>query len=197
MTNYKLNTYGWEGEFVGKEISNEQLEKIKQLMVDKNYESLAQLRWELDELDMDIYYGDLFHLSKGLDNQTMFFEVEDEDGNIVSEFGIELIGNIEDYKEDFDDYHSVDAYPKDGQNIYVSIDEFKGGITTMNFESEGTPTAKDFAVSFGSVETPDGDWDFIDKIYFRGQELEVWDHLDNTGKGANVTIYLSDGSKIE
>ncbi len=45
-------------------------------------------RFDLESLDIDIYDGDLFHINKALDNDTMIFELEDENGNSVLSFGI-------------------------------------------------------------------------------------------------------------
>jgi hypothetical protein len=67
----------------------------------------------------------------------------------------------------------------------------------MEFESEEIPTEKDFTYTTGSIVTPEGDWDFIDKIFFKGQELEIVDYLDNSGKASTVKIYTHDDRIIK
>ena len=36
----------------------------------------------------------------------------------------------------------------------------------------------------------------FNKVFYKGKELEVYDHLDNRGKAATVEIYRKDGSTI-
>ena len=155
----------------------------------------------LDELlDIDTWNGELFHLTEAFDNGTMHFEVIGEDGDKVLEFGIgdvaDLYETIEDFDEKFE-YRGYDAFPTDeSENIYLSIDENKGGIFTMSFESDTIPKATDFTYSTGSIGTPEGDWDFINQIFFKGQPLTIDDYLDNWGKAATVEIFTSGGGVI-
>jgi len=186
---YKLNCYGWEGEFLAKTLTNEQVEKVKQFKEERGVDELWEIRFDLEELGIDIWNGDLFHISKPLDNGTLIFEVEDENGEIVLKFGYEDITDIHDMIEDFDEYVSHEAYPEENKNVYISIDESKGGLFYCEFESDEPPKPMDFACAPGSVDTPDGEWDIIDSIYFRGQKLEVTDYLDNRGKSSSVEIY--------
>ena len=187
---YTLKTYGWSAEFIGKKLTDEQVEQIELLKEEKGYDELWQTRFDLDSLDIDIYDGDVFHVNKALDNDTMTFELEDENGNNVLSFGIEDIQTISSFDEDWDDYVSYRAYPLEkGENIYVSVDENKGGIWEFEIESETTPTIEEFAFCHGSVDFPDGDWDYIDRIFFKGKEIEPSDFLDNWGKSSQVDIH--------
>ena len=83
------------------------------------------------------------------------------------------------------------------KNVYLSIDENKGGIFTLSFESDEVPKATDFTYSTGSIGTPEGDWDFINQIFFKGQPLTIDDYLDNWGKTSNVEIFTSNGEVIK
>ena len=187
---YKLKSYGWSGEFIGKKLTDEQVEQIEQLKEEKGCDELWELRFDLEELDIDIYDGDLFHLSKALDNDAMIFQLEDENGNVVLEFNIGDLKDITSVDEDWDDYKSHDAIPnEEGDNIYVSVDENKGGIFEYEFESDEIPTVEDFTYCNGSVDFPDGDWDYIDRIYFKGKEIEPSDFLDNSGKSSQLKIF--------
>jgi hypothetical protein len=188
---YILKTYGWSAEFIGKSLTDEQVEKIEQFKQEKGCEELWEIRFDLDSvIEIDIYDGDIFHVNKALDNDTMTFELEDEQGNTILSFGINDIQTITSVNEDWDDYVSHRAFPLEkGENIYVSVDENKGGIWEFEIESETVPTVEDFTFCHGSVDFPDGDWDYIDKIFFKGQEIEPSDFLDNWGKSSQVDIY--------
>lgn len=200
MAKYKLNCYGWSLEAIGKSLTDEQVKKIEDLMKKAGYEELWEVRYDLDDLlDIDIWDGDLFHISTAFDNGTMYFTVEDDMEKEVLAFDIDETGDLdEDYYEE-NKYVGYDAFPKeDGpKNIYLSVDENKGGLYYMEFESDEVPTAKDFTYTTGSVDTPNGDWDFIDKIFYKGQELEIVDWLDNSGKSSTLEIFTHDDRIIK
>lgn len=207
MANYKLQVYGWEMEAIAHSISDEQVERIQELMEENEYDELWEVRDELEEEGIieDIYNPDLFHMSAPMDNGMTHFVVLDELENEVLKFEDKECGDI--YENVGDDdvieanypYQSYLAIPEDMdnvENVFIIFEENKGGIWEMEFESDETPTPKDFCYQSGSVDTPDGDWDFISKIFFKNRLLEVSDHLDNRGKGATVEIYRKDGSTI-
>jgi hypothetical protein len=197
MTKYKLNCYGWSLEAIGKTLTDEQVKKIEDLMKKAGYEELWEVRNDLNELlDIDIWDGDLFHVSKAFDNGTMYFTVEDDMEKEVLAFDIDETGELdEDYYEK-NDYVNYDTFPKDKKlqprNTYLSVDENKGGLYYMEFESDEVPSSKDFTFTTGCIETPNGDWDFIDKIFYKGEELEIVDWLDNSGKSSTLEIFTHD-----
>ena len=59
------------------------------------------------------------------------------------------------------------------------------------------PKSIDFCYQKGSIATPDGDWEFVSKLYFKGKELEVDEYLDNSGKASTVQIYRKGGTIIK
>ena len=207
MAKYKLEVYGWEMEATAHTLTNEQVERIKELMEEKGYDELWECRWDLEEEGIvnDIHDGDLFHISKALNNGNVYFRVLNEKDEVILEFEekdlgdyYDLIGD-DDFIEENYPHEGYLAIPEDMENvdnILFTADENKGGIAEFLFESDEVPTAKDFCFLGGDIGTPDGDWDFISKYFFKGQLLEVNDHLDNTGKAATVEIYTKDGDII-
>lgn len=200
MANYKLHVYGWEVEMVGHSLTNEQVERIQELMKEKGYDELRECRWDLEDEGIvpDIYNPDLFYISRALDNGTVSFRVLDEDDNLIVEFeqkdlgdSYDLIGDDAVIKEKYP-YEGHMAIPEDMdnvENILFICDESKGGVVELLFQSEEIPSPKDFCCLSGDVTTPEGVWDFISKYFYKGHLLEVYDHLDNTGKTATVKIY--------
>lgn len=200
MAKYKLNCYGWSLEAIGKSLTDEQVKKIEDLMKKVGYEELWEVRYDLDELlDIDIWDGELFHISKSFDNGTMYFTVEDDMEKEVLAFDIDETGDLDENYHEENDYVGYDAFPNENEprNVYLSVDESKGGLYYMEFETDEIPTAKDFTYSTGSIETPNGDWDFIDKIFYKGQELEIVDWLDNSGKSSTLEIFTHDDRIIK
>lgn len=188
-------------EAIGKSLTGQQVQKIKDYMDENGFTELWETRFELDGLlDIDIWDGELFHLSKAFDNGTMNFVIEDEEGNEVLKFDIQ---DVTDLYEVFDDYYKdngfeeYDACPNEkNDNILLMVDENKGGLYYMTFESDEVPTAKDFTYTTGSIVTPNGDWDYIDKILYKGNPLEIEDYLDNSGKASTSELFTSDGEII-
>ena len=200
MAKYKLNCYGWSLEAIGKSLTDEQVKKIEDLMKKAGYEELWEVRYDLEELlGIDIWDGDLFHVSKAFDNGTMYFTVEDDMEKQVLSFDIDQTGELDENYYEENDYVGYDSFPNETEprNVYLSVDENKGGLYYMEFDSEEIPKPEDFTYTTGSIETPNGDWDFIDKIFYKGEELEVVDWLDNSGKSSTLEIFTHDDRIIK
>ena len=177
-------------------------------METNGYSELWESRNDLEEEGIidDLYNPDLFHVSRGLDNSGLWFSLKDDKDNEVLRFEPSDMEDIYEMLGDSADdipYEGYLAIPGEGKNenidnILVVFDENKGGICEYEmFESDELPTAKDFCVQHGDIATPDGDWDFISKVFYKGKDLEVYNHLDNRGKAATVEIYTRDGQIIK
>jgi hypothetical protein len=158
---YTLNTYGWSSEFVGKSLTKEQTEQIENLKKARGVENLWEIRFDIDdEMDFDMWDGDLLHVNKILNNETASFELVDENREVVLNFGIEDIKFVD---EDIDSY---DVFPSENVDVLFSIDESKGGMFSYEIESDVVPTIEDFNYSQTTIDTPEGDWDIIDNIFY-------------------------------
>ena len=208
MTKYKLEMYGWEVEATGHSLTDEQVKQIQDLMETNGYSELWESRNDLEEEGIidDLYNPDLFHVSRGLDNSGLWFSLKDDKDNEVLRFEPSDMEDIYEMLGDSADdipYEGYLAIPGEGKNenidnILVVIYENKGGICEYEmFESDELPTAKDFCVQHGDIATPDGDWDFISKVFYKGKDLEVYNHLDNRGKASTIEIYTRDGQIIK
>ncbi len=204
---YKLEMYGWEVEATGHSLTDEQVKSIQDLMETNGLDELWEVRHdiEIEGIVDDLYNPDLYHVSRGLDNSGLWFSLRDDNDKEVLRFEPSDMSDIyETLGDSADDipYEGYLAIPGEGDkskvdNILSIFDENKGGICEYEmFESDEVPTAKDFCVQNGDIGTPDGDWDFISKVFYKGKELEVYDHLDNRGKASTVEIYRKDGSTI-
>ena len=204
---YKLEMYGWEVEATGHSITDEQVKDIQDLMETNGADELWEVRHdiEIEGIVDDLYNPDLYHVSRGLDNSGLWFSLRNEKDEEIMKFEPSDMSDIYEVLGDAADdipYEGYLAIPGEGDksevdNILSIFDENKGGIAEYEtFESDEVPTAKDFCLQTGDIGTPDGDWDFISKVFFKGKELEVYDHLDNRCKASTVEIYRKDGSTI-
>ena len=204
MAKYTLNTYGWSFEAICKTLTDEQVQLVKDKMEEEGFTELHEIRFDLDELlDLDFWDGEVFHRTEAFDNDTMTFQVVNEEGTKVLEFGINETVDLYETIEDFDDkykyrsYNAIPEYNIPPTNLYLSVDENKGGIFTFTFESDTVPVASDFTYSTGSIDTPDGDYDFIDQVFFKRQPLVIEDYIDNWGKSSSCMIFTLDGDTIK
>ena len=204
---YKLIMYGWSLEATGHSLTDAQVKSIKDLMKTNGYIELWEVRNDLEEKGIieDLYIPDLFHVSGGLDNGALWFVVINENKKEVLKFNAEDMGDFYEILGDAADdvpYEGYSAIPGHGDksevdNIFATFDEAKGGIAEFEpFESDIVPKPADFCFQNGDIGTPLGDWDIVSKVYFKGKELEVYEHLDNSGKASTIEIYRKDGSII-
>lgn len=209
MVNYVLHVYGWEVEALAHSLTNEQVISIQELMEQNGYEELWECRYDIENEGIidDLYNPNLFHISKTLNNGTTWFKVYDEnEENVILEFETKDMGNYYDLigdddvieeKYPYENYLVIPEYMNSVDNILFVADENKGGVVQLKFNSNEIPSSNDFCALEGMIETPEGDWDFISNYFYKGQLLEVHDHLDNSGKASTVRIFKSDGETIQ
>ena len=203
---YTVEFYGWEMEAQGYSVDDIQVDQVMELMDDHGADELWEVRSELEDIGIDIWdTPDLFHVSKPFYNDTFWGQVKDEEGNIVCEINYNELGDLYDHVGDDDDieemypYENYIALPEfldDTDNVLLIVDENKGGLFESSFESDTVPTSSDFSLMGGTIETPEGEYDFISRVFFKDQELEAEDYLDNRGKAATVELYTKDGNTI-
>jgi len=164
---------------------------------------LWEVRHELEDEDVlqDWWSPDLFHETSPLDNSVLYCYLYEDNVEIKKwQFhdipsAWEVIGD--DKADELNSIHcAIPEYIEGVDNVLCSFDENKGCLQEYEFESDTIPTPKDFYYSNGCIETPEGDWDYIDKLFFKGKELDITDWGDNSGKASTVHIYRKDESII-
>jgi hypothetical protein len=207
MKKYKLEVYGWEMEVIAHSLNGTMVSQIKKLVGD---DEISNHHMGIDDIliqnDRDHYDADLFRMSKPFwYSDNTYFRLFDDSGELLSEFLLKDITPHYEVDEDCEP-RTIDCYPNEikidshypnggeyASNILLIVEENKGGLFTFEIESEDIPTVKDFSVISGDIETPDPYYEFCDKFYFRGNELEIFDYLDNNGKAS--TYYLFEEEK--
>ena len=204
---YTLELYGWSVEAMGHSLNDSQVKAIQDLMQSNGYSELWEVRNDLEEEGIidDMYSPDLFHESRGLANDALSFVVSDENNKEVLKFTSKDMGDFHEVFGDAADdipYEGYVAIPGHGDssevdNILATFDEGKGGIASFEtFESDAVPRPIDFCYQNGDIATPNGDWEFVSKVYFKAKALEVSQYLDYSGKASTFEIYRKDGTII-
>ena len=204
--NFKLEIYGWSVEAMAFSLDNSQVKSILDLMDKNNYSELWEVRNELEDLGIidDIYDPDILHESKGLVNDALWFIVKDEENKEVLTFGVEEMS-------DFVQVLGDDDVPYEGYSlthrVLVIVLILRISLQFLMKEKEELLLLKhlnlthyqkpiDFCYQKGDIKTPDGDWKFVSKLFFNGEELEVDEYLDYTSKSSTIQIFRKDNTVI-
>jgi len=193
MSKYKVKVIGWELNASAHSLTNDQVEDLKDYQEENGHDDLSEMAWEIETVvqDYEPFSTNMWVIDVAMDNEKLTFVVEDENGQEITTFSL---SDMTDHYEVVDDYEGriCNGYPEEGgdENILLFFEENKGIVYGFNLESEEVPTAKDFSYIRGSIDTPDGDWDFVDKVFFKGTELEIdFDFQDTRGKSLTVQLW--------
>lgn len=196
MKKYKLLVNGWELNASGHELTEEEVQKLKEIQDEREIDDLSELGYELEEL-LDDYYAystNMWVIDKPMNLTGINFVLvqvdESGDESVILEFPYDQMTDHMEIDENAE-YTVLNGYPfEDTQkNILLWFEENKGTVCGYNFESEEEPKPSDFSMLSGSIETPDGDWDYLDKIFFKGEELEI-SYEEQWTRGKALTIEL-------
>jgi hypothetical protein len=198
MKNYVLVITGWETNASGHKLTNEEVDIIETYKEENGVDDLSDVNYELEEI-LENYYAfdtNMWVIDKPAVNDRLHFLLFESDNmdKPILEFGYNDLGDHSSYEEDFES-KILNGYPiKDKEeNILLWIEENKGWVCDFTFESEEEPKPSDFTVKEGFIETPDGDWDFIDEVYLKGEKLDMdYNHQSTDGKGLTVELWTLD-----
>jgi len=197
---YKLYLRGWELNMSAHQLTQEEVDTIQDLIEDGEYEDVTDIGFDL-EYDIlpnyAVFDTNMWKISsKATNESTTTLYLVDENGNDIFECSLtdimdsyEMLGDddgLGEY-EGFNEGHTIVG--EDIPHILVYLEENKGIICHFEFESDTQPTPKDFCIIAGSVETEDGDLDFVDKVCFGRQVLEPnYDEESLNGKNLEFNI---------
>ena len=182
MAKYRITVGGWEYHMKARSVDQELIDRAIEL------EDIWDIEEEIFEGDMKIDYE-----ASGISwNEGLYFTIEDENGKELETFN-ETEFNYGDVIEDDDQgYESVcidPEYVEEYENTLLLVHEYKRSYMEFEVESDTPVTQKDISSTTLSIESPEGDYDLINKIGFRDQLLEPNDWQGGDGKASYVKIY--------
>ena len=193
MAKYQLKVYGWELNASAHSITDQQVDDIKQYQEENGYDDLSEMAWDLETVveGYEPFSTNMWVIDKPMDNDRLSFIIADENGEDITTFNLDEMTDHYEIDENYEseDYH---GFPSEGEheNILLFLEENKGLVYGFNFESEEVPTPKDFSYIPSTIGTEEGDWDLIDKVFFKGKELEVdYDFQETRGKALTVQLW--------
>jgi hypothetical protein len=203
MTKYSLlvNGTGFDGS--AHVLKSEEVQKIRDFQVEAGYDSLDELYTDLPELldGYDHYDTNYWVTSTAMATPRLHFVLVDENEEVVWNVKPEELSGVNDetigftFPEDAEDRtKEIDAYPHEGkENILLVYEETKGTMVDFVVESDEVPNPVDFSFTILSLETPDYELELVDKVFFKGTQLEpVYEQENYTGKGLTIDIFTMD-----
>jgi hypothetical protein len=200
MAKYQLlvNGYGLDGS--AHTLTDEEVQTILSFKEKEGHKTLDEMYMDLPEIleDYDHYMTNYWVTTTAIDSERPHFVLVDEQENVVWDVKQDemdrFMENFE-YPENADDHiKEIDAYPHEGkENILLVYETVKGTMFGFNIESDEQPKPSDFAVTGQSMETPNYEEQLIDKVFFKGQELERnYDEEHFWGKSLTVELFTMD-----
>ena len=192
---YTVKVSGWELNGSAHSLTKEQVKQLKDYQEEMGIEDLNDIGFGLEDVIEDYYPFDtnMWVISKPFDipNNT-YFTVDNENDVTVLEFPL---SKIEPRNEDndplFEYPESHQGYPMEDNNedILLFMEENKGLVCEFKFYSNEPPKLEDFTYVPNFVETPDGDWEYIETLYFKNKELEM-SYEEQWVRGKALTVEL-------
>ena len=200
MAKYQLlvNGYGLDGS--AHTLTNEEVQTILSFKEKEGHKTLDEMYMDLPEIleDYDHYMTNYWVTTTAIDSERLHFVLVDEQENVVWDVKQDemdrFMENFE-YPENADEHiKEIDDYPHEGkENILLVYETVKGTMFGFNIESDEQPKPSDFAVTGQSMETPNYEEQLIDKVFFKGQELERnYDEEHFWGKSLTVELFTMD-----
>lgn len=203
MVKYSLlvNGTGFDGS--AHVLTSEEVQKIRDFQVEAGYDSLGELYSDLPELldGYDHYDTNYWVRSTAMATPRLHFVLVDDDEKIVWDVKPEELSDVNDetigfkFPEDAEDHiKEIDAYPHEGkENILLVYEETKGTMIDFVVESDEVPKPSDFSFTIQSLETPEYELELVDKVFFKGNQLEpVYEQENYSGKGLTIEIFTMD-----
>jgi hypothetical protein len=203
MAKYSLlvNGTGFDGS--AHVLTSQEVQKIRDFQVEAGYDSLEEIYSELPELldGYDHYDTNYWVTSTAMATPRLHFVLVDENEEVVWDVKPEELSGVNDetigftFPEDAEDRtKEIDAYPHEGkENILLVYEETKGTMVDFVVESDEVPNPTDFSFTILSLETPDYELELVDKVFFKGSQLEpVYEKENYTGKGLTIDIFTMD-----
>jgi len=198
---YKLIVNGYQLECHAHKLKQNEAIKIKNLKKEKDIKELASIHDEIEDLieNYSISENNWWSLIAPFAEESTSFTLIDGLEKQIWKAKLNDLGDVYELsdkypitKEGFDEplkiFHACPG--KDIENILFTIQENKGCLGELSFESNNMPIKKDFAVVVGCIETQENEIEYLARFYFRGQELDwEYDYEDVKGKKFSVKLY--------
>lgn len=200
MGTYKLLVSGFGMESSSHNLTSDEVQKLRNEKEMNGYDEFSEMYSDLPDLleGYDHYDTNWWVTSRPYVNDRLMFTLMDENEKVIWEKKWEEISNIYDLQDKLGEIPGseevsqlIDAYPHIGhENILCLIEDVKGTLCNYYIESDEEPKPEDFAFTSQSLESPEFDYEVMDKMFYKTQELEKeFEDQWVTGKSLDVYVF--------
>ena len=194
MAKYKLILSGWELEASAHSITQEEYEEILLSKEENDYETFHDMMDELEYILEDYFRWDTNHFTISCaflyENDTYFSVLDENDVEVLSFKLCDINHDSEKFEEVEREEYDADPETCGHDYILFASDSNKGQIYGCEFESDEIPKIEDFDYLDNYINTPEGEIDILEEVYFKGEKLEKnFDYTDTRGKSSETDIF--------
>ena len=157
----------------------------------KEFDSLINTGKNLSDIqtvipDYEPWSPNFWSVSKPLKNDKLVISLKSENEEIIWSASCNEFNDIYDHSEQFPDimkYDLWDEFEFNGEAVcheehpyilyYQELNQ--GTSAKFIFESVETPKPQDFSIVYGTIETEEDEFEYIEKVYFKGELLSFED----------------------
>jgi hypothetical protein len=194
MKKWNITVAGWSHNASAHNVSNQIVEKINEHKFEMDVEDLTDLLGDLEEIipGYSMYSTNMWVLDRPVISETVFLQILDEDRKVYKKFELSQIDDIMFLEEDVEIEIPLYSIIPDGdliQNVLYVQEDNKGLICSFEIISDEEPQIEDITYSSSYIETPDGDIEILDNLFYKGQPLEMsYEMQDVSGKSITVEL---------
>jgi hypothetical protein len=203
MKKYKLLVNGTIFDGSAHKLTDLEVQKLNKYKTDNSINKWEELYDDLEDLveDYDRYETNWWNAERIMVTPSLNFVLLDEANNLLWTKKHEEISDIYDLadkyniEDGFDDIEkSFDAVPyEDQENILFVYELLKGDYCSFEIDSEEIPNIEDFAIVSHCLETPDEEFEFLEKVFYKNIELDPnYDDQFEKGKLLVVELFTMD-----
>lgn len=195
MAKYKLILSGWELEASAHSITKEEYLEIISCKEENDYNTYHDMLDELETILEDYFRwdGNIFTISCPFlyENDTYFSVLDENDVEVLSFKLCDINHDSEKFEEVEREEYDADPETCGHDYILFASDSNKGQIYGCEFESDEIPKIEDFDYLDNYINTPEGEIDILEEVYFKGEKLEKnFDYTDTRGKSSETDIFV-------
>lgn len=194
MKKWTLTVSGWSVNASAHNLKNEEVDLVNQLKFEMGAEDLSDIMGDLEEIlpGYSMFSTNMWVLERPIISEKVFLQLLDENEKVVEKFELSQIDDVMDSEDETEvdiEYFSIIPNGDNVQNVLYVIEDNKGLCCSFEILSDEKPKVEDFTYSASYIETEEGDLEILDRIFYKGKELEMsYDMQELSGK--SITIEL-------